>query len=465
MGGGLAGRAADLDLERPDLLAYATADVNPANAAGAIRPVRRLAGAVPPSGITGAVFAGSRLLVAGQNTGRFQVWSVDLASGARRLEIEQDWRGESEGLDLVDALGGHLQWQVIPLDPLGRVPTFPTGRATIVSFVARADAALRVRARRSGRRVTATVTLRYAGVDHPVQGARVTLGARRATTDRRGRATLRLRARTRGPVTVTARKAPLRAGTARGCGSMSSEPARRPTSTDEEVLASQSPVVQQLVTDEERVERMAKELQMGFDALRGVRRGVSVFGSARTGPGTAEYDLARDVGRRLGQAGFAVITGGGPGAMEGANRGAHEVGARSVGLNIELPFEQYANDYVDVSLEFHYFFTRKVMFVRYANGFVVLPGGFGTLDEVFEALTLIQTNKVARVPRRARRLGVLGRADGLAARPGARRRHDLSGGPRPRADLRRPRRGGRVHPPEGGGRRRLGVRRYLGAAA
>ena len=179
---------------------------------------------------------------------------------------------------------------------------------------------------------------------------------------------------------------------------MTSEPARRPTSTDEEVLAAQIPVVQHLVTDEERVERMQNELRMGFDALRGVRRGVSVFGSARTGPGTAEYDLARDVGRRLAEAGFAVITGGGPGAMEGANRGAHEAGGRSIGLNIELPFEQYANDYVDVSLEFHYFFTRKVMFVRYANGFVVLPGGFGTLDEVFEALTLIQTSKVREFP-------------------------------------------------------------------
>jgi uncharacterized protein (TIGR00730 family) len=177
-----------------------------------------------------------------------------------------------------------------------------------------------------------------------------------------------------------------------------SDHARRPDSTDEEVLSAQIPTVQHLVTDETRVDRMAGELRMGFEALRGVRRGVSVFGSARTPPGTPEYELARDVGRRLGRAGFAVITGGGPGAMEAANRGAQDVGARSVGLNIELPFEQGANDYVDTALEFHYFFTRKVMFVRYANGFVVLPGGFGTFDELFEALTLIQTGKVREFP-------------------------------------------------------------------
>jgi uncharacterized protein (TIGR00730 family) len=175
-------------------------------------------------------------------------------------------------------------------------------------------------------------------------------------------------------------------------------PPHRPATSDEEVLGAQIPTVEHLVTDETRVERMQGELAMGFDALRGVRRGVSVFGSARTPPGSEGYEQAREVGRRLGRAGFTVITGGGPGAMEAANRGAHEVGAQSVGLNIELPFEQHANAYVDIALEFHYFFTRKVMFVRYASGFVVLPGGFGTFDELFEALTLIQTGKVREFP-------------------------------------------------------------------
>ena len=176
------------------------------------------------------------------------------------------------------------------------------------------------------------------------------------------------------------------------------EPAHRPRTDDEEVLGAEVPTVLSLVTDDQRVDRMKSEIEMGFQALHGIHRGVSVFGSARTPPGTAEYELAREVGRRLGLAGFTVITGGGPGAMEGANRGAHEVGARSVGLNIELPFEQKPNEYLDVSLDFHYFFTRKLIFVRFSHGFVVAPGGFGTLDELFEALTLIQTGKVREFP-------------------------------------------------------------------
>ena len=150
--------------------------------------------------------------------------------------------------------------------------------------------------------------------------------------------------------------------------------------------------------DEERVARMASEIRMGFDALRGIRRGVSIFGSARTPPSSREYERSRAVAAELGRLGFAIITGGGPGAMEAANRGAHEAGARSIGLNIELPFEQHFNAYVDTALEFHYFFTRKIMFVRYASGFVVFPGGFGTLDETFEALTLIQTGKIRHFP-------------------------------------------------------------------
>jgi len=179
---------------------------------------------------------------------------------------------------------------------------------------------------------------------------------------------------------------------------MTEHPAHRPLTDDEEVLGAEVPTVLSLVTDEQRVARMAAEIEMGFRTLHGIHRGVSVFGSARTPPGTREYELARRVGRRLGQAGFTVITGGGPGAMEAANRGAEEVGARSIGLNIELPFEQHANGYVTDAFEFHYFFTRKIMFVRYANAFVVLPGGFGTLDELFEALTLIQTRKVNEFP-------------------------------------------------------------------
>jgi uncharacterized protein (TIGR00730 family) len=116
-------------------------------------------------------------------------------------------------------------------------------------------------------------------------------------------------------------------------------------------------------------------------------------------PGTAGYELAQEVGRRLGAAGFAVITGGGPGAMEAANRGAREASAPSIGLNIDLPFEHgHAREWVDRSLDFHYFFTRKVMFVRYANAFVVLPGGYGTFDELFEALCLIQTEKIRHFP-------------------------------------------------------------------
>jgi uncharacterized protein (TIGR00730 family) len=175
--------------------------------------------------------------------------------------------------------------------------------------------------------------------------------------------------------------------------------ARRPRTPDEELIGAQHALVASEITDAMRVARMSAELAMGFRELRGVHRGVSVFGSARTPPGTPEYELARDVGRRLGEAGFAVITGGGPGAMEAANRGAHDAGARSIGLNIDLPFEEgAASEWVDHSLDFHYFFCRKVMFVRYANAFVVLPGGLGTLDELFEALCLIQTQKIRSFP-------------------------------------------------------------------
>jgi hypothetical protein len=143
---------------------------------------------------------------------------------------------------------------------------------------------------------------------------------------------------------------------------------------------------------------MAAELRRGFAALSGVRRAVSVFGSARTPPDAPAYRTAREIGRALGRAGFTVITGGGPGSMEAANAGARDAGALSIGLNIDLPFEQHLNPYVDLALDFHYFFARKVMFVRYSGAFVVLPGGFGTMDELFEALTLIQTQKIRFFP-------------------------------------------------------------------
>ena len=174
---------------------------------------------------------------------------------------------------------------------------------------------------------------------------------------------------------------------------------RRPATPDEELIGAQETAVLHEITDATRVERMAAELTMGFRELADVHRAVSVFGSARSAPGSREYELARELGHRLGAAGFAVITGGGPGAMEAANRGAREVDALSIGLNIDLPFESgHAKPWLDRSLDFHYFFTRKVMFVRYANAFVVLPGGFGTFDELFEALCLIQTEKIRSFP-------------------------------------------------------------------
>ena len=173
---------------------------------------------------------------------------------------------------------------------------------------------------------------------------------------------------------------------------------RRPATHDEELLGAESPLIVSLHSDAARAERARTELERGFEALRDICPAVSIFGSARTPPGDPDYELARETARLLGEAGYAVITGGGPGLMEAANRGAREAGARSVGLNIELPFEQRANEYADLRLDFHYFFTRKVMFVRYAVGFVVFPGGFGTLDELFEALVLIQTGKVRHFP-------------------------------------------------------------------
>ena len=150
--------------------------------------------------------------------------------------------------------------------------------------------------------------------------------------------------------------------------------------------------------DRARVARIAAELRDGFRALHDVTAAVSIFGSARSSPSSPEYESARRVAAALGEAGFDVITGGGPGVMEAANRGARDAGVLSIGLTIELPQEQRTNPYVDRAVHFRYFFARKIVFVRYATAFVALPGGFGTLDELFEALTLIQTGKITNFP-------------------------------------------------------------------
>jgi uncharacterized protein (TIGR00730 family) len=150
--------------------------------------------------------------------------------------------------------------------------------------------------------------------------------------------------------------------------------------------------------DERRVARIHAEIESAFHALGGIREGVSIFGSARVEEGHPWYELTRETATCLTKHGYTVITGGGPGLMEAANRGAHEAGGESIGLNIELPHEQHPNPYLTTSLQFHYFFARKLMFVRYARAFVIMPGGFGTLDELFEALTLIQTHRIKHFP-------------------------------------------------------------------
>jgi uncharacterized protein (TIGR00730 family) len=167
--------------------------------------------------------------------------------------------------------------------------------------------------------------------------------------------------------------------------------------TDQRLLAGGEPA-DWVHADPWRVMRIQSEFVEGFGALAEVGPAVSVFGSARTEATHPDYGLAEEVGRLLVDAGYAVITGGGPGIMEAANKGAAEAGGISVGLGIELPFEQGMNEYVTLGVNFRYFFARKTMFVKYAQGFVVLPGGFGTFDELFEALTLVQTHKVTEFP-------------------------------------------------------------------
>jgi len=147
-----------------------------------------------------------------------------------------------------------------------------------------------------------------------------------------------------------------------------------------------------------RTFRIMSELIKGLDKLTGVTKGISMFGSARVRQGSNHYELARATAYEIGKKGFTIITGGGPGCMEASNRGAKEAGALSIGLNIKLPFEAYVNPYVDMVETFNFFFVRKIMLVKYAHAFIILPGGFGTLDELFEAATLIQTGKVSNFP-------------------------------------------------------------------
>lgn len=171
-----------------------------------------------------------------------------------------------------------------------------------------------------------------------------------------------------------------------------------PTKTSDEKFLERDSGPDWIHTDPWRIMRIQSEFVEGFGALAELGPAVSVFGSARLKEGTPEYDLGIEVSSHLVEEGYAVITGGGPGIMEAANRGAKDADGTSVGLGIELPFEQGMNKYVDLGVNFRYFFVRKTMFVKYAQGFIVLPGGYGTLDELFEALTLVQTGKVQRFP-------------------------------------------------------------------
>jgi hypothetical protein len=197
-------------------------------------------------------------------------------------------------------------------------------------------------------------------------------------TDSNGRGGQRSAARHRGAVTLRREAAP--------------------ASTADEKLLDSRAREDWKTRDAWRALRILSEFVEGFDTLSDLPPAVSLFGSARSKPGSWEWDLAERAGAALARAGYAVITGGGPGVMEAANKGASEAQGLSVGLGIELPFEQGINDWVDIGIDFRYFFARKTMFVKYAQAFVVLPGGFGTMDELFEALTLVQTRKVTRFP-------------------------------------------------------------------
>ncbi|MFN2400056.1 MAG: TIGR00730 family Rossman fold protein [Gemmatimonadaceae bacterium] len=171
-----------------------------------------------------------------------------------------------------------------------------------------------------------------------------------------------------------------------------------PVTEDAKLLATVGSRFDFTRTDTWRVMRIMGEFIEGFDTLASVEKGVTVFGSARVGPDDEQYQKAVETARLLAEAGFAIITGAGPGIMEAANKGARLANGRSIGCNIELPFEQGANPYVDTLINFRYFFVRKTMFIKYSSAFIIFPGGFGTLDELFEALTLIQTGKIYQFP-------------------------------------------------------------------
>src|SRR5205823_5696921 len=227
----------------------------------------------------------------------------------------------------------------------------------------------------------------------PHQARRARRGARlphraRSRRQRRRAAVGSLRALRRG--------AALAAG--RGAAVVKTKSPPPSATADAHLLASPADAQAFTTTDPWRVLRIQGEFVRGFDALADIGPAVTVFGSARTPPGSDEYEAARETARLLGTLGFTIITGGGPGIMEAANRGAREAGAPSVGLNIELPFEQKVNEFCDRSIEFRYFFVRKTMLVKYSQAFLIFPGGFGTVDEMFEALVLIQTGKIENFP-------------------------------------------------------------------
>jgi uncharacterized protein (TIGR00730 family) len=171
-----------------------------------------------------------------------------------------------------------------------------------------------------------------------------------------------------------------------------------PVTEDEKLLQQPASGENFTRTDPWRVMRIMGEVIEGFDTLAAVEKGITIFGSARTSPEDPMYRAAEEVARMLAEAGFSIITGAGPGIMEAANKGASLAGGRSIGCNIELPFEQGANPYVDTLVNFRYFFVRKTMFIKYSFAFIIFPGGFGTLDELFEAITLIQTGKIYQFP-------------------------------------------------------------------